>query len=136
MILMFWSQVKIQITAKKISQKYKKIRDAKRIKILGEIPETIETKNGNKIEVVVPPSKILTQKAAKKIKEKYNKIRRNKIKSKKIVDSNKKNKILKNINEVDKIKTDSDKKKNKNNSAKNIEKIQKYEEAQENLSSK
>ena len=62
---------KAEIAPKKISQQYKKIRDAKRFKILGEIPETIETKNGNKIEVVIPPSKISSQKAAKKIKEKY-----------------------------------------------------------------
>ena len=55
----------------------------------------IETKNGNKIEVVVPPSKILSQKAAKKIKEKYDRIRRNKIKSKKMVESNKKKKKIK-----------------------------------------
>ena len=57
-----------RIAAKKISQKYKKIRDAKRFKILGKILKTIETKDGNIIEVVVPPSKILIQKAAKKIK--------------------------------------------------------------------
>ena len=82
----------VQIAAKKISRKYKKIRDAKRFKIYGEIPETIETKDGNKIEVVAPPSNISSQKAAKKIKEKYDRIRRNKIKSKKIVESNKKKK--------------------------------------------
>ena len=57
-----------ELQLKKRSQKYKKIRDAKRFKILGKILKTIETKDGNIIEVVVPPSKILIQKAAKKIK--------------------------------------------------------------------
>ena len=60
--------------------------------------------------MVAPPSKISSQKAAKKIKEKYDKIRRNKIKSQKIVNSNKKNKILKEMDAVDEIKTASDKK--------------------------
>ena len=63
-----------------------------------------------KWQSVEPPSKISSQKAAKKIKEKYDQIRRNKIKSQKIVDSNKKNKILKEMDTVDGTKTASDKK--------------------------
>ena len=104
-----------QIAAKKVSQKYKKIREAnakKRYKIRGEmaVGDTIETDQGKKINVILPPSKISSLKAAKKIKKKYNKIRRKKIKSQKIVASNKKNKILKEIDAVDKIKTACDKK--------------------------
>ena len=78
-----------QIAAKKISQKYKKIREAnakKRFKLPCEIAvgDTIETKNGGRVEITVkPPKKISSQKVAKKIKEKYDKIRRNKIKAKK-----------------------------------------------------
>ena len=104
-----------QIAAKKISEKHKEIREAKakkRFKLPGEVAvgDTIETKDGDKIEIVVPPSKISSQKAAKKIKDKYDRLRRNKVKSKKIVESNKKNKILKEIDTIDEVKTASDKK--------------------------
>ena len=105
-----------QIAAKKISQKYKKIGEAnakKRFKLPGEIAvgDTIETEHGDKVEVTIPsPKKISSQKAAEKIKKKYKKMRRNKIKSQKIVESNQKNKILKEIDTVDEIKTASDKK--------------------------
>ena len=52
----------VQIAAKKISQKYKKIREAnakKRFKLLGELEvgHTIETEYGDKVEVTVPPPK-------------------------------------------------------------------------------
>ena len=104
-----------QIAAKKISEKHKEIREAKtkkRFKLPGEVAvgDTIETKDRDKIEIVVPPSKISSQKAAKKIKDKYVRLRRNKVKSKKIVESNKKNKILKEIDTIDEVKTASDKK--------------------------
>ena len=77
-----------QIAAKKISQKYKKIREAKSFEIPVEVDDMIEAEDRDEIEVVLPPSKISSQKAAKKINEKYEKIRRNK--SQKIVESNKK----------------------------------------------
>ena len=69
-----------QIAAKKISEKHKEIREAKakkRFKLPGEVAvgDTIETKDGDKIEIVVPPSKISSQKAAKKIKDKYDRLR-------------------------------------------------------------
>ena len=105
---------KLQLNKK--SQKYKKIRKAdakKRFKLPGEIAvgNTIKTKNGGWVEITVkPPKKISSQKVAKKIKERFDKIRRNKIKSQKIADSNEKNKILKEIDTVDEIKTASDKK--------------------------
>ena len=104
-----------QIAAKKISEKHKEIREAKtkkRFNLPGEeaVGDTIETKDRDKIEIVVPPSKISSQKAAKKIKDKYDRLRRNKVKSKKIVESNKKNKILKEIDTIDEVKTASDKK--------------------------
>ena len=75
-----------QIAAKKISEKYKKIRAKRKFKLPGEVTvgDTVETEDGDKIEIVVPPSK-----AAKKIKDKYDRLRRNKIKSKKIVKSKK-----------------------------------------------
>ena len=50
-------------------------------------------------------------KACKKIKEKYKKIRQNKVKSRKIIESNKVNKTLKDIDTVEEIKDISNKKK-------------------------
>ena len=125
-----------QIAAKKISEKHKEIREAKakkRFKLPGEVAvgDTIETKDGDKIEIVVPPSKISSQKAAKKIKDKYDRLRRNKVKSKKIVESNKKNKILKEIDTIDEVKTASDKKRTRVTA----QKIQKYEKTGKNISS-
>ena len=61
-----------------------------------------------KVPVSVP--KKSSQKAAKRIKDKYAKIRQNKAKSKKIVESKKRNKILKEIDTVEEIRTASDKK--------------------------
>ena len=103
-----------QIAAKKISKKYRLIRQAnakKKFKLPGEIVtiETIKTPQGDvKVPVSVP--KKSSQKAAKRIKDKYAKIRQNKAKSKKIVESNKRNKILKEIDTVEEIRTASDKK--------------------------
>ena len=56
------------------------------------------------------PSNISSLRASKKIKEKYKNLRKNKILSKKIVDSNKKDKMIKEIETVEKIKTASEKK--------------------------
>ena len=61
-----------------------------------------------KFPVSVP--KQSSQKAAKRIKDKYAKIRQNKAKSKKIVQLNKRNKILKEIDTIGEIRTASDKK--------------------------
>ena len=57
-----------------------------------------------KFPVSVP--KESSQKAAKIIKDKFAKIRQNKAKSKNIVQSNKRNKILKEIDTIDEIRTD------------------------------
>lgn len=104
-----------QIAAKKISEKYKLLRAKKKFKLPGEVAvgDTIQTKEGEKIKLVVPPPKISSQKTAKRIKDKYKKIRRNKIKSQKIVESNKKNKILKETDTIEEIKTASNKKRTK-----------------------
>ena len=80
-----------QIAVKKISEKYKLLRAKKKFKLPGEVPlgDTIQTKERGKIKIVVPPPKTSSQ---KRIKDKYKKIRRNKIKSQKKVESNKKKK--------------------------------------------
>ena len=75
-----------QIAAKKISEKYKKIREAKKrrkYKLLGEIVQiqVEETPQGKgRIPVSVPPpgSNVSEPKTAKKISEKYEDIRRRK----------------------------------------------------------
>ena len=106
-----------QFAAKKISEKYRLIRQAnakKKFKLPGEIVtiETMKTPQGDvKVPVSVP--KISSQKAAKRIKDKYARISQNKAKSKKIVESNKRNKILKDIDTIEEIKTASDKKRTK-----------------------
>ena len=106
-----------QIAAKKISKKYRLIRQTnarKKFKLPGEIVkiETIKTPQRDvKVPVSVP--KKPSQKAAKRIKDKYARIRQNKAKSKNIVESNKRNKILKDIDTIEEIKTASDKKRTK-----------------------
>ena len=78
-----------QIAAKKISEKYKLIRQAnslKKFKLPGEIVtiDTIKTPQGDvKVPVSVP--KKSSQEAAKRIKDKYARIRQNKAKSKKLL---------------------------------------------------
>ena len=78
-----------QIAAKKISEKYKLIRQAnalKKFKLPGEIVtiDTIKTPQGDvKVPVSVP--KKSSQEAAKRIKDKYTRIRQNKAKSKKLL---------------------------------------------------
>ena len=106
-----------QITAKKISEKYKFIRQAnalKKFKLPGEILtiDTVKTPQED-VKVAVSVPKKFSKEAAKRIKDKYAKIRQNKAKSKKIVESNKRNKILKEIDTIEEIKTASDKKRTK-----------------------
>ena len=106
-----------QIAAKKVSNKYRLIRQAnakKKFKLPGEIItiETIKTPQGDvKVPVSVP--KKSSQKAAKRIKDKYSRIKQNMAKSKKIVESDKRNTILKDIDTIEEIRTASDKKRTK-----------------------
>ena len=62
------------------------------------------------MKVPVSVRKKSSQEAAKRIRDKYARIRQNKAKSKKIVESNKRNKILKDIETIEEIRTASDKK--------------------------
>ena len=62
------------------------------------------------MKVPVSVRKKSSQEAAKRIRDKYTRIRQNKAKSKKIVESNKRNKILKDIETIEEIRTASDKK--------------------------
>ena len=81
-----------QIEVKKLSEKY-----PQKFKLPGKTGKVFNTDiNGLK--------------AAKKIKEKYKKIRQNKVKSRKIIESNKVNRILKDIDTVEEIKDISSKK--------------------------
>ena len=96
-----------QIAAKKINDKYRK-----KYKLPGKVAvgDVIETADGKKIKIVTKPSNISSLIASKKMKEKYKNLRKNKILSKKIVDSSKKDKMIKEIETVEKIKTASEKK--------------------------
>ena len=111
---------------KKISEKYRLIRQTnakKKFRLAGEIVtiETIKTPQGDvKVPVSVP--KKSSQKAAKRMKDKYAKIRQNKAKSKKIVESNKRDKILKEIDTIKKIRTASDKKRTRITADKKLKK--------------
>ena len=91
-----------QIAAKKISEKYRKIRDAKKYKIPGEIVkiEKVETPEG---KIKVPVSVEKSKKTGKKIIKKYDKIRREK-KFKKIVDTMQKKRKTEKIDAVDELK--------------------------------
>ena len=66
-----------------------------------------------KVKIIVPPSNISSLRASKKNKRKIRNLRKNKIMSKKIVESNKKNKILKDIDTIEKVKTASQKKRDR-----------------------
>ena len=127
-----------QIAAKKISEKYRLIRQEnakKKFKLPGEIVtiETIKTPQGDvKVPVSVP--KKSSQKAAKRIKDKYARIRQNKAKSKKIVESNKRNKILKDIDTIEEIKTASDKKRTKIAADKILKKYKNMKRPKKNIS--
>ena len=105
---------------KKISEKYKKIRDAKKYKIPGEIVkiEEVETPEG---KIKVPVSIEKSKKAAKKIIKKYDKIRQEK-KFKKIVDTAEKKRKTEKIDVVDELKDASLKKKAKITTKKIVEK--------------
>ena len=99
-----------QLAAKKISEKYKKLREAnarkKKYKIPGEIVRIVkvETIQGEvKVPVSIEKPKRSCKEAAKKIIKKYDKIRREKT-FKKIVDANEKRKKNKNIEIVEDIK--------------------------------
>ena len=81
-----------QIEVKKLSEKY-----PQKFKLPGETGKVFNTD-------------INRLKASKKIKEKYKKIRQNKVKSRKIIESNKVNRILKDIDTVEEIKDISSKK--------------------------
>ena len=106
-----------QIAAKKISEKYKKIRDAKKYKIPGEIVkiEEVETPEG---KIKVPVSIEKSKKAAKKIMKKCDKIRREK-KFEKIVDTAEKKTKTEKIDVVDELK-DASLKKNAKITAKKL----------------
>ena len=102
-----------RLQQKKISEKYKKIRDAKKYKIPGEIVklEEVETPEG---KIKVPVSIEKSKKAAKKITKKYDKIRREK-KFKKIVDTLEKKRKTEKPNTVNELKDISLKNKCQNN---------------------
>ena len=113
-----------QMAAKKISEKYKKLREAnarkKKYKIPGEIVkiEEFETPQG---KVKVPVSIEKSKNTAKKIIKKYDKIRREK-KIKKIVDVNKKRKKTQKIDTINEIKNSAAKKSAKKPAKKIVEK--------------
>ena len=76
-----------QLAAKKIREKYKKMREAKnrknKFKLPGEIVkiETIETPQGEvKVPLLIQKPKVSRVKTAKKITKKYDQIRREKVK--------------------------------------------------------
>ena len=85
-----------QIEVKKLSEKYPQTK-VKYPKLPGKTGKFFNTD-------------INRLKASKKIKEKYKKTRQNKVKSKKILESNKINKILKDIDMIQEIKDISNKK--------------------------
>ena len=113
-----------QMAAKKISEKYKKLREAnarkKKYKIPGEIVkiEEFETLQG---KVKVPVSIEKSKNTAKKIIKKYDKIRREK-RFKKIVDVNKKRKKTQKIDTINEIKNSAAKKSAKKPAKKIVEK--------------
>ena len=113
-----------QMAAKKISEKYKKLREAnarkKKYKIPGEIVkiEEFETPQG---KVKVPVSIEKSKNTAKKIIKKYDKIRREK-KFKKIVDVNKKRKKTQKIDTINEIKNSAAEKSAKKPAKKIVEK--------------
>ena len=95
-----------QIAAKKISEKYKKIRDAKKYKIPGEIVK-IEEVETPEVKIKVP---VFIEKNKKAAKKKYDKIRLGK-RFIKIVDTAEKKRKTEKNNVVDELKDASLKKK-------------------------
>ena len=105
-----------QLAVKKISEKYKKLREAnarkQKYKIPGEIVriEKVETNQGEvKVPVSIEKPKRSGKVAAKKIIKKYDKIRCEKT-FRKIVDVNEKKKKTENINIIEDIKNSAAKK--------------------------
>ena len=105
-----------QIAAKKISEKYKALREANarknKFKLPGEIVKTekVKTDQGKvNVPVSIEKPKRSSKKAAKKMIKKYDKIRQEKT-FKKIVDANEKRKKNKNIEIIEDIKDSAAKK--------------------------
>ena len=105
-----------QITAKKISEKYKKMREAltkkKKYKLPGEIVrvEDVKTDQGTiNVPVSIEKPKRSGKETAKNIIKRYDKIRREK-KFKKVVETNDKKKNNENISILEEIKNANDKK--------------------------
>ena len=124
-----------QLAAKKISEKYKKIRKAnarkRKCKIPAEIVkiEEVETRQG---KVKVPVSIEKSRKAAKKIIKKYDKIRREK-KFKKIVDANEKRKKTEKIDTINEIKNSAAKKSAKITGKKIVEKYKSMKDRKKHI---
>ena len=113
---------KAQIAAKKIREKYKKIRENKKVAVP---PTKVQINEPEKITKTEPPatvqSKVSTIKTANKIKDKYLKIRKRN--NQKITDQHKKDKLLNAISTIENVKNSSDKKR-KNAAAQKI--LKKY----------
>ena len=109
---------------KKIREKYKKIRQNKKVAVSEQPTEPEKT---TIFEPASAQSKVSTIKTANKIKDKYLKIRKNK-NSQNIPDHRKKDKLLNATSTAENVKNSSDKKR-KHHGSKNSKKIQKSEKA-------
>ena len=89
--------------------------------------------DSKKIKIVTKPSNISSLRISKKIKEKYKNLRKNKILSKKIVESNKKSKMLKEIETVKKVKSASGKKRDKILAQKILKKYKNLKKPKKNI---
>ena len=102
---------KPQIAAKKIREKYKKIRQNKKV-AAAVLPTKVQINEAEKITKTEPPatvhSKVSTIKTANRIKDKYVKIRKKN--NQKITDQLKKDKLLNAISAIENAKNSSDKK--------------------------
>ena len=117
-----------QLAAKKISKKYKKLREAnarkRKYKLPGEIVtiETVETPQGEvKVPVSFEKSKRSGKEAVKKIIKKYDKIKLEKT-FRKIAEANEKKKKYKNINIVEDIRNTAAKKSTRITAKKTLQK--------------
>ena len=117
-----------QLANKKISEKYKKLREAnarkRKYNIPGEIVtiETVETPQGEvKVPVSIEKSKGSGKQAANEIIKKYDKIRREKT-FRKIVDANEKKKKSKNVEIIKDIRNSAAKKSTKITAKKKLNK--------------
>ena len=105
-----------EIAAKKIREKYKKLRSKKKPETTTITDKKVSIQEPEKIvieakEPVVAPSKISSIKTANKIKDKYLKIRREK--NKKLTDQHKIDKLIKVIDAITDVNKSSEKKQNK-----------------------